>query len=133
MKRVSARGLVITDKGLAVIFRRKINEEGVKEYYVVPGGGIEEGEDVIDGLKRELIEELDIEVEVKDLAFKKETEERIEYFYNCKYLSGDFKLNGEEIERMSENNYYEPTFIPLKELDNYEIMKEVKDYFKKNG
>ncbi len=41
MKRVSARGLVITDKGLAVIFRRKINEEGVKEYYVVPGGGIE--------------------------------------------------------------------------------------------
>ena len=66
MKRVSARGLVVTDNGLAVIFRRKINEQGTKEYYVVPGGGINEKEDIIEGLKRELKEELDIEVEVED-------------------------------------------------------------------
>jgi ADP-ribose pyrophosphatase YjhB (NUDIX family) len=130
MKRVSARGLVVTDKGLAVIFRRKINEQGTKEYYVVPGGGINEGEDIIEGLKRELEEELDIEVEVNDLAFKVETDERIEYFYNCKYISGDFKLNGEELDRMSESNYYEPTFIKLDEINKYDIMENVKEYFK---
>lgn len=130
MKRVSARGLVVTDKGLAVIFRRKINEQGTKEYYVVPGGGINEGEDIIEGLKRELKEELDIEVEVNDLAFKVETDERIEYFYNCKYISGDFKLNGEELDRMSESNYYEPTFIKLDEINKYDIMENVKEYFK---
>ena len=130
MKRVSARGLVVTDKGLAVIFRRKINEQGTKEYYVVPGGGINEGEDIIEGLKRELEEELDIEIEVNDLAFKVETDERIEYFYNCKYISGDFKLNGEELDRMSESNYYEPTFIKIDEINKYDIMENVKEYFK---
>ncbi len=130
MKRVSARGLVVTDKGLAVIFRRKINEQGTNEYYVVPGGGINEGEDIIEGLKRELEEELDIEVEVNDLAFKVETDERIEYFYNCKYISGDFKLNGEELDRISESNYYEPTFIKLDEINKYDIMENVKEYFK---
>jgi ADP-ribose pyrophosphatase YjhB (NUDIX family) len=131
MKRVSARGLVITDKGLAVIFRRKINEFGTKEYYVIPGGGIEENEDIIGCLKRELKEELDIEVNVKDLAFTKETEDRIEYFYNCEFISGNFKLNGEEIERMSESNYYEPTFIPLNKINDYDLLDEVKDYFNK--
>ncbi len=130
MKRVSARGLVVTDKGLAVIFRRKINEQGTKEYYVVPGGGINEGEDIIEGLKRELKEELNLEVEVEDLAFQVETDERIEYFYNCEYISGDFRLNGEELDRMSESNYYEPTFIKLDELNNYDIMEKVKEYFK---
>ncbi len=132
MKRVSARGFVLTEKGLAVIFRRKIKDGKEKEYYVVPGGGIEDGEDIIDGLKRELKEELNLEVEVQDLAFIKETEERIEYFYLCKYLSGDFRLNGEELERMSEQNYYEPTFLKLEEIDQYDIMPEVKNYFKEH-
>lgn len=131
MKRVSARGLVVTDKGLAVIFRRKVNESGVKEYYVIPGGGVEEGEEITQGLKRELREELDIEVNIKDLAFVKESEDRIEYFYNCEFVSGNFKLNGEEIDRMSDSNYYEPTFIELKDLNNCDIVEEVKDYFNK--
>ena len=129
MKRISARGFVISDKGLAVIFRRKINEKGTKEYYVIPGGGIDEGEDIVEGLKRELREELNIEVTVNDLAFVVETDERIEYFYNCTYLNGDFRLNGEEIERMSESNYYEPTFINIDKINEYEIMAEVKKYF----
>ena len=131
MKRVSARGLIITEKGLAVIFRRKIKEGNKKEYFVIPGGGINENEDVIEGLKRELREELDIVVNVKDLAFTVETDERIEYFYNCEYVSGDFKLNGEELDRMSEENYYEPTFLKINELENYDVQKEVIEYLKK--
>lgn len=131
MKRVSARGLVVTEKGLAVIFRRKINENSVKEYYVIPGGGIEENEDIVEGLKRELKEELDIEVNVTSLAFTVETDERIEYFYNCEYIKGDFRLNGEELDRMSDSNYYEPTFIDIKDIDKYNIIEEVKKYFKK--
>ena len=131
LKRVSARGLVVTDSGLATIFRRKIKDGKTKEYYVIPGGGINENEDVISGLKRELSEELNIEVNVKDLAFILETDDRIEYFYNCEYISGDFKLNGEELERMSKENYYEPTFLKINELEHYDVQKEVIEYLKK--
>ncbi len=130
MKRISARGIVITDKGLAVIFRRKITDGVTKEYYVLPGGGINPGEEVIDGLKRELKEELNIDVNVKDLAFTNETEDRVEYIYNCEYISGNFTLNGEELDRMSDSNYYEPTFINVKELNKYDIMDKLKEYFK---
>lgn len=45
MKRVSSRGIIIEDNYVYVMFRRKINDDGtIKEYYVIPGGGIEEGE-----------------------------------------------------------------------------------------
>ena len=131
MKRVSVRGIVVIEKGLAVIFRRKINGDNIKEYYVIPGGGVEPKEDLELALKRELSEELNIEVNIKDLAFKVETDERIEYFYNCEYLSGTFELNGEEIERNTENNYYEPTFIPIEKLNDYNIQNEIKQYFNK--
>lgn len=128
-KRISVRGLVVTEKGLSVIYRRKKDNDRIKEYYVIPGGGVEEEEDLIEALKRELEEELDIKVEVNELAFQVETESRIEYFYNCTFIKGNFKLNGEELERMTKDNYYEPTFIELSLINNYDIMEEVKDYF----
>ena len=78
MKRICVRGIVLKDNKLAVIFRRKINNGIVKEYYVIPGGGVEVEEDLETALKRELKEELNIEVNVKDLAFKTEQEDRIE-------------------------------------------------------
>ena len=58
MKRLCVRGIVETEKGLAVIFRRKINGDKVTEYYVIPGGGVENTEDLEAALKRELQEEL---------------------------------------------------------------------------
>ena len=131
MKRICARGLIVTDDGLSVIFRRKITDGVKKEYYSIPGGGIEENESCIEGLKRELREELNIEVNVLDLAFTKETDDRIEYFFNCEYISGDFSLNGEELDRMSESNYYQPKFLKLDELNNVDILDEVKAYFNK--
>lgn len=132
MKRISVRGIIITDKGLSVMFRRKIKDNEVKEYYAIPGGGVDEGEDLKEALKRELREELNIEVEVLDLAFKTETDDRIEYFYNCNYISGNFQLNGEELERNTNENYYEPTFININKIDEYEIQEDVKYYLEMN-
>ena len=129
MKRVSVRGLVLKDNKLAVIFRRKINDGKIEEYYAIPGGGVEENETLEEALIRELKEELNIEVNVKDLVFKIEQEDRIEYFYNCEYLSGTFELNGEEIERNCKENYYEPTFIPIDRINEYNIWNKVKEYF----
>ena len=127
MKRISVRGIIKTKKGLVTIFRRKNGTE----YYVIPGGGVDNNENLEDALKRELKEELNIEVNIINLAFKNETNDRIEYFYECEYLSGDFTLNGEELDRMNENNYYEPTFIKIEDIKNVSLQKEVKDYLLK--
>jgi len=129
MKRICVRGIVEKDNELAVIFRRKINNGETKEYYVIPGGGVEGTENLEEALKRELKEELNIEINVKDLAFKTENEDRIEYFYNCEYLNGTFELMGEEVERNTKENYYEPTFIPKDKINEFSVQKEVKEYF----
>ena len=40
-KRVSSRAIIIENDKILVMFRRKIKEGKVKEYYVIPGGGKE--------------------------------------------------------------------------------------------
>lgn len=132
MKRKRVGGIIVLDNNLAVIYRRKKKDNRIKEYYTIPGGGVEENETNEEALKRELKEELNIEVDIEKYLFKIDTEKNTEYFYLCKYISGNFTLNGEELDRMNEDNYYEPTFIPIDKINNYDILDIVKDYFIKN-
>ena len=44
MKRISSRAIIIEDNKLLVMFIRKIKNGIKKEYYVIHGGGLEEGE-----------------------------------------------------------------------------------------
>lgn len=131
MKRKRVGGIIILDNKLAVIYRRKKKEDKIIEYYTIPGGGVEGTETNEEALKRELKEELNIEVDIEKYLFNIENEKNIEYFYLCKYLSGNFTLNGEELERMNEDNYYEPTFIPISDIEKYDILDSIKKYFTK--
>jgi 8-oxo-dGTP diphosphatase len=62
-----------------------------------PGGKVEVNEDYKDALKREIKEEFNVDIEVKDLIKKIEhqyPEFYLEmYCYDCKLLTDDFKLN----------------------------------------
>ena len=131
MKRKRIGGIIVLDNKLAVIYRRKKKEDKIIEYYTIPGGGVEGTETNEEALKRELKEELNIEVDIEKYLFNIENEKNIEYFYLCKYLSGNFTLNGEELERMNEDNYYEPTFIPISDIEKYDILDSIKKYFTK--
>ena len=90
MKRKRVGGIIVLDNKLAVIYRRKKKEDKIIEYYTIPGGGVEGTETNEEALKRELKEELNIEVDIEKYLFNIENEKNIEYFYLCKYLSGNF-------------------------------------------
>ena len=39
----------------------------------------------------------------------------------CKIVNGTPKLGGEELDRMTPENYYEIRYIDLNDIDNYDI------------
>ena len=121
-KRVSSRGIIIENNKVIAMFRRKVKDDGsVKEYYVIPGGGLEEGETLEDSVKRELKEEFSVDIEILGYLGQDEAENSVAHFFNCKIIDGVPKLGGEELERGSKENYYEIRKIPLQELNKEEI------------
>ena len=66
MKRVSARAIIIENNKLLVMFRRKIKDGIVKEYYAILGGGVEENETLEETVKREMMEEANIKIDILD-------------------------------------------------------------------
>lgn len=121
-KRVSSRAIIIEDGKLLAMFRRKIKEDGsVKEYYVIPGGGLEENETLEENVIRELKEEFSVDIEIVKFLSTEEYEDTIANYFLCKIINGTPKLGGEELERMTSENYYEIRYIDLKDIDNYDI------------
>ena len=112
-KRVSSRGIIIENNKVIAMFRRKVKDDGsVKEYYVIPGGGLEEGETLEDSVKRELKEEFSVDIEI------------LAHFFNCKIIDGVPKLGGEELERCSKENYYEIRKISIDDIDKIDILSK---------
>lgn len=112
MQKVTA-GIIEKD-GKILIARRKTGKcIGAK--WEFPGGKLEEGETLEECLKRELKEELDIEVEIKDFVASSLfycSDIEIELLaYNVKYLSGEIKLTDHE----------EVKWVLPEELSGYEF------------
>jgi ADP-ribose pyrophosphatase YjhB (NUDIX family) len=120
-KRISSRAIIVENDSLLTMFRRKIKEGKVIEYYVIPGGGLEENETLEENVIRELKEEFSIDIEILGYLGMEEHEKTIEHYFHCKIINGTPKLGGEEKDRMSEENYYEVRRIKLEELENIDI------------
>jgi mutator protein MutT len=88
MKTVAV-GIICKD-GNFLIAKRKLDSSGGGKWEF-PGGKVEDGETIIDCLKRELKEELAIEVEVGDFFAES----------LCDYYQGKFKLVAHEINSFS--------------------------------
>lgn len=131
MKRVNGRAIIIDGDEVILMFRRKIKDGIVNEYYAIPGGGKEENETIEECVKREIEEEFSLNVEVKDFLGKVEDDKNIGYVYNAKIISGTLKLGGEELEHNVAENYYEVRKVKLSEIDNINLFEENKDLIKK--
>ena len=122
-KRVSSRGIIIENDYVYLMFRRRIKENGeMKEYYVIPGGGINENETLEENVKREVKEEFSVDVKINGYIGKDESEETIANFFSCSIISDTPKLGGEELDRCTESNYYEVRKVKIEDLDKIDVM-----------
>ena len=131
MKRVNGRAIIIDGDEIILMFRRKIKDGKVKEYYAIPGGGKEGNETIEECVKREINEEFNLDVEVKEFLGKVEDDKNIGYIYNAKIIGGTLKLGGEELEHNNEENYYEVQRVKLSEIDNIDLLEENKALIRK--
>lgn len=121
-KRVSARGIIISSDKVYLMFRRRKNDDGsYREYYVVPGGGIDEGENELEAVKRELREEFSVDVNILGKVGCDEGENSIANFYSLEITSGRPLLGGEEKEKCSDENYYEIRLVDINKLDEIDV------------
>ncbi len=134
MKRIRVAGLVEMENGYALMHRMNVKKKENSdvpygEYYVFPGGGLEEGEAFEEGVKREVFEEFGIEVEVKEkLYFRQIGDELDEYLFLCQYLSGNLGTGtGPEFSgdpKYIDRGLYIPTIVPKEEIKNIRLLPE---------
>ncbi|PIP86895.1 DNA mismatch repair protein MutT [Candidatus Campbellbacteria bacterium CG22_combo_CG10-13_8_21_14_all_36_13] len=113
MRRKRAIGIVVHNEKVLLMYRYVKG----KEYYVFPGGGVEEGETEDQAVEREVLEETSIVVRAERLLYRITDEYSEHLFYLCKYLSGEPKLgDGEEKDEMTADNVYKPDWYNISEL-----------------
>ena len=116
-KRVGARAVIFDGNYVYTMFRRKNG----KEYYVLPGGKVEDNETLEETVKRELKEEFSVDIKVMNYLGSNEFEASINHFFYCEIINGTPILGGEELEKNNENNYYEIRKININDIDKYNI------------
>lgn len=83
------RALIVKDGKLLTI--KRVKKDLV--YFVFPGGGVEQGEDLETAIRRECKEELGVEVKIVrnfvSERFDKGDVKQLEHFYMCEIISGE--------------------------------------------
>lgn len=132
--RTRVAGIIPMENGFAFMHRVGVQNHPIGDYYTFPGGGQEENETLEDGTKREIKEELGIDVEVIKLLYQLEDKEnqKDEYFFLCKYIGGEFGTgDGPEFSgdpRYAYRGKYIPEIIQKEDIEKIQLLpREVKD------
>ena len=128
---IRVRGIVVENNQLLLIKRVRMENNKENIYYVFPGGGLEAGETLEEGVKREVLEELGIDVEVQDMRYLENFKHTDTYFFNCKWISGNLGTGkGPEFTSKEYENrgLYIPMAVPISELSELNVVPlEVRD------
>ncbi len=121
-------GIIIKNNSILLVYRKK---EG-KEYYVFPGGGVEDNENNKQSLIRELSEETSVEISIDKLLYKHNYESSKQYYYLCSYVSGNPKLRKDSVEKARNEkgmDLYKPLWINIKKLPKLLVYPlEIRDW-----
>lgn len=118
--RKSARVIIIRDGKLLVFFRKRYSKKTGEwiEYYSIPGGGIDKGETAEAAAKRELMEEMGVEVSLGKLVAHS-TSRHFEHFVFIGDIVGGeprLMLDSEEAASMHDGNQFIVAWIDVDQL-----------------
>lgn len=89
--RQRAVGIIVQNNKILLIHRMKED----KEYYCLPGGGVEDNETSENAVMREIQEELNIIIQSTKEVFEFENKGEIETYYLVNRFSGTMKVVGD--------------------------------------
>jgi len=126
---IGARAIVIKEGKILLIHRRK---DG-KEYWVFPGGGVEEGETPREAGAREVKEETGATVRCTEKVAEQQFGNGKQLFFNCELIDdGDLRMTGPE--KQTKDNWYQPEWRDLSEIEDLTLYPtEVRDLLIRKG
>lgn len=117
--RKAARGIILNKNKALMIYSRYFND------YSFPGGGLEKNEDILDTLKREVLEETGYIVsDIKEYGLIIETKEMFNKNYyqeNYYFLCKGNRVTNPDLEDYEIEYGYKPLWIDLKKAYNHNL------------
>lgn len=127
--RVSGRGILFIDDKVVLLYRERVVNGKRLTYYAIPGGMLEDNETIEECVKREFKEELNIDTEIIKYLGDITDGDNLNKMFYLNYVSGNIELGGEEKEHNNKDNYYEVRLLPISEINNSPLIKDInKDY-----
>lgn len=138
-RRINVRGIIFKDGKLLAQQLTPDNDGKVRDYWCTPGGGIDDGESLHEGLHREMIEETGIAPKIGKLLFIQQfhdgTKEQLEFFFHIEnpedYESIDLAATSHGLAEVTNVTCVDPTtttILPqfLSALDIQSYVDEIK-------
>lgn len=129
--RPRASAIIKYNDGIILVHRVREDEGRKREYYVIPGGGVEEGESIEEATIREVKEEIGIDIKLTDKYYKYYIMNRWQYFYIAEYVSGKVGTgDGPEFTSPDYAKYgsYKIEVVPFEKIKNINLQPvEIKE------
>lgn len=141
-RRISVRGVVLSDNKLLCV-RLKPYKGSLSsnrgDYWCLPGGGLDEGETLHDGIVREMVEETAIIPEVGNLLYVQQfwydDMDYLEFFFHVKnsrdYLAVDLSKTTHGESELAEIAFVDPTVTHI--LPEFLKTEDIYNFAKSNG
>ena len=134
---IRVAGIIPMNGGFIFMHRKNVvrNKE-YQEYYTFPGGHLEKGETLEEGVIREVREEFGIHIKVIKKLYELENNKlnMKEYFFLCEYVDGEFGTGeGEEFSNNPEykdSGEYIREIVPKEEISKIVLLPlEIREKF----
>lgn len=116
-RRINVRGIIFKDGKLLAQQLTPGSDGKVRDYWCTPGGGINDGESLHDGLHREMIEETGIAPKIGKLLFIQQfhdgEKEQLEFFFHIEnpkdYEAIDLATTSHGLAEITRVDFIDPT------------------------